>query len=139
MPGPPVASTRAISSRRISSWVAASVGASKQDTSPSGAPAATAASAMTSAARAVQRAARGCGACTTALPDFTAARLLNSVVDVGLVTGMMPAMTPIGAPTAVTRDASSTQSTPTARRSSIQRATNPVLYRFLWILCSYTP
>jgi hypothetical protein len=94
---------------------------------------------MISAARRVQRAARGWGACTTALPDFTAARLLNRVVDVGLVTGMIPAITPIGAPTAVTLARSSVHSTPTARRSSIQRATNPVLYRFLWILCSYTP
>ena len=82
---------------------------------------------MISAARSVHRAARGCGACTTALPDFTAARLLNRAVEVGLVTGMIAAMTPIGAPMAVTRARSSAQSTPTARRSSIQRATNPVL------------
>ena len=82
---------------------------------------------MISAVRRVHVAARGCGACTTALPAFTAARLLNSVVDVGLVTGMMPAITPMGEPTAVTRARSSTQSTPTARRSSIHRATKPVL------------
>ena len=79
----------------------------------------------------MHRAARGCGACTIALPDFTAAMLLNSAVDVGLVTGMTPAITPIGAPTAVTRACSSTHSTPTARRCSIHRATKPVLYRFL--------
>jgi hypothetical protein len=134
MPGPPVARTRAISGRSISSRVAASVGASRQETRPSGAPAATAASAITSAARREHLAARGCGACTMALPALTAARLLNSTVEVGLVTGMIPAITPIGLPTAVTRFASSTHSTPTARRSSIQLATNPVLYLFLMIL-----
>ena len=69
---------------------------------PSGAPAVTAASAMICAVRAVQRAALGCGACTTALPDFSAARLLNRAVEVGFVTGMIAAMTPMGAPTAVT-------------------------------------
>ena len=120
----------------MSAWVASSVGELRQPMRPSGAPAFTAASAMISAARFVQRAARGCGACTIALPALTAARDLNSVVAVGFVTGMIAAMTPIGEPMAVTLRSSSTQSTPIARCRSIQSATNPVLNRFFRILSS---
>ena len=71
-----------------------------------------------------------------ALPDFTAAMHLKSTVEVGFVTGMMPAMTPIGEPTAVMRLRSSTQSTPIVRIGSIDAATKIVLYLFLTILSS---
>ena len=120
----------------MSSLVAAMVGCSRQLTSPAGAPAFWAASAMISAARTQQRTARGWGDMTTALPDLTAARALNSTVEVGLVRGMIPAMTPIGVPTAVIRFSLSTHRTPTARCPSMCRATNVVLYRFFRILCS---
>ena len=91
---------------------------------PFGAPALTAASAITSAARALHRAARGWGAQTIALPDLTAARHLKSTVEVGLVTGMIAAMTPIGEPIAVIRLASSTHNTPIVRIGNIEAATN---------------
>ena len=107
--------------------------------SPRGAPAFSAARAMISAVRAQQRAARGCGAHTIAFPLFTAARHLKSTVDVGFVTGMIPAITPIGAPTAAMRFGSSTHSTPSVLISSIACATNRALYRFLNTLSATTP
>src|SRR5882724_6665659 len=103
------------------------VGVARHEISPFGAPALTAASAMISAARMLHRAARGCGAQTTALPDFTAARHLNSTVEVGFVTGIMAAMTPIGEPIAVIRLTSSTHRTPTVRMGRMDAATNCVL------------
>ena len=103
----------------MSSWVAASVGCSRQETSPGGAPARSAAAAMTSVARRQHSTARGWGDITTAFPDFTAARALNSTVDVGLVRGMSPAITPMGSPTAVIRLMGSAHSTPTARWRSM--------------------
>ena len=71
-----------------------------------------------------------------ALPDFTAAKHLKIVVEVGFVTGMMPAITPIGAPIAVTRAASSVHSTPIVRIFFIACAQNFALKRFLRILSS---
>ena len=91
---------------------------------------------MTSTVRAQHLAARGCGAQTMALPDFTAARHLKMVVEVGLVTGMIPAITPIGTPIAVTRVISSTHSTPSVRICIIACAQNLALNRFLRILSS---
>ena len=96
----------------------------------------TAASDITSAVRTQQRAALGWGAQTMALPDFTAAMHLKRTVEVGLVTGMTPAITPIGEPTAVMRLASSTHSTPIVRIGSIDAATKIALYLFLTILSS---
>ena len=95
--------------------------------SPSGAPAAVAAAAMSSAARAQHLTARGCGAQTMALPDLTAARILKITVDVGLVTGMIAAMTPTGEPIAVILPGSSTHSTPLVRMPRIDSATNSAL------------
>ncbi len=102
MPALPVARTTATSPGAASAreWPPG-LACSRHEISPSGAPARTAASAITSAARRQQRGGRGMRAHDEALPDLTAARHLNSTVEVGLVTGMIPAITPIGAPTAV--------------------------------------
>ncbi len=93
----------------------------------SGAPAFTAAAAMTSDVRRQHFTARGCGACTIALPALTAARLLKITVDVGFVTGMIAAITPMGLPIAVIRPGPSTQSTPLVRIPTIESATNSAL------------
>ena len=90
---------------------------------PGGAPARSAAWARTWAARLQQRAARGWGAQTMALPALTEARILKRTVEVGLVTGMIPATTPTGQPTAVVRARWSTQRTPTVRMSRRASAT----------------
>src|SRR5262249_17736986 len=127
IPGPPVASTTETSGCRINSPVDWIVGSERHEMRPLGAPALTAASAMISAVRKHHRTARGWGAHTIALPDLTAARHLNRTVDVGFVTGIMAAMTPIGEPTAVMRLASSTHNTPMVRIGSIDAATNLVL------------
>ena len=95
-----------------------------------------AAAARISAARKQHWAARGCGACTIVLPALTAARHLKMTVEVGLVTGMIAAITPIGLPIAVIRPGSSTQSTPLVRRPCIEVATKSALSSLLRILSS---
>ena len=123
MPGPPVAITTEVRRWRISSVVPSSVTSSRHCTSAGGAPACSAARASTSIVATAHRTPRGCGAQTTAFPDFTADRALKMTVEVGLVTGTSAATTPIGSPMAATREASSRHSTPRVRTLRSHSAT----------------
>ena len=67
----------------------------------SGAPAATAASRINSAALRVHFAADGCGENTIAFLAFTATIALNMAVDVGLVDGTIPIRSPTGSATSI--------------------------------------
>jgi hypothetical protein len=71
-------------------------GASIQPIMPSGAPALTAVSNKIFAAEIVHSLALGCGLIIKPLRVFNAINILKIVVDVGLVVGMMAAITPIG-------------------------------------------
>ena len=74
-------------------------GSSIHAISPSGAPALTAASRTTFAASIVHFLALGCGENTRALRVFNAINDLKIAVEVGLVVGITPAITPIGSAT----------------------------------------
>ena len=136
---PPVAITTAIRRWLISSRVPSSVVPEMHWIKPAGAPASSAASDMMRAVSAPQRRPRGCGACTIALPALTAESVLKMTVEVGLVTGISAATTPIGSPIATTLVVSSRHSTPSVRTLRSQSDTAIVLNRFLSVLSAAFP
>ena len=87
-------------------------GSSIQPIMPSGAPAATAASKTTLAAAMVDFLALGCGENMIPFLVFKARRDLKTAVDVGLVVGIMAAITPTGSAMRVVPKASSLSMTP---------------------------
>src|SRR5215213_7994686 len=93
---PPVARITAVRLWRISSLVPSIDATVMQAMIPGGAPAATAASAITREVSAMQRAALGCGLRTTPLRDLIEMRHLKIAVEVGFVDGMIAATTPRG-------------------------------------------
>ena len=99
MPGPPVARMVATPGWFISAPVASMDGVSIHWMQFSGAPAFTAASYTRRAASAEHFCADGWKPKMMGLRVFTAIRLLNSVVEVGLVVGVTPAITPTGSAT----------------------------------------
>ena len=99
MPGPPVARMVATPGWAIRRWVASMEGCSIHWMQFSGAPAFTAASYTTRAASTEHFCAEGWNAKTMGLRVFTAIRLLNMVVEVGLVVGVTPQITPTGSAT----------------------------------------
>ena len=106
-----------------------------QPISPLGAPAASAAAAMTRAASRVQRAAAGWGEITMASRAFTAIMTLKKAVEVGLVLGTRAATTPMGRATLNRRRASSRSMTPTVATSfrvSQSRLEQSWFFRVLW-------
>ncbi|OPZ63289.1 MAG: hypothetical protein BWY85_01787 [Firmicutes bacterium ADurb.Bin506] len=136
MADPPVARMAATSLWRINSSVASMVGCSMQLTTPSGAPALTAASFMSFAAAAVHFVARGCGLNTMAFLAFNEMMALNIAVDVGLVVGTSPASTPTGTATSYTLFTWSSWMNPTVRISRMASHTVRVANSFLMILSS---
>jgi len=96
MPGPPVARMVATPGWFISAPVASMDGVSIHWMQFSGAPAFTAASYTMRAASAEHFCADGWKPKMMGLRVFTAIRLLNSVVEVGLVVGITAAITPRG-------------------------------------------
>ena len=95
----------------ISACESSMVGSSIHPIIPSGAPAATAASSTIFAASRVHRLARGCGLNTIPFRVFRTISALKIVVDVGLVTGTIPQITPIGSASVIVPAASSVSST----------------------------
>ena len=93
----------------------------------SGAPAAMAASRTTRAASAEDRCAAGWKAKMIGLRVFSAIRLLKIAVEVGLVTGVIPQITPTGSAISTIPFSSSRLITPTVRRPSME-----------WVMCSQT-
>src|SRR5258705_11669792 len=87
MPLPPVERIAAVRRCRISSFVASRVALLMHWMIPSGAPAFTAAAAITAAVSQVQFFARGCGLITIALPALSEMRILQIAVKVGFVGG----------------------------------------------------
>src|ERR1035437_6933334 len=96
MPGPPVARIRLILLWCIRYCDFSTVGASIQPMISFGAPASTAASRRIFAAAIVLFAARGCGEKIIPFLVFRLIRALNIAVEVGLVVGIIPAITPMG-------------------------------------------
>ena len=97
IPGPPVA--KIISADCIKRFVKSNDGTSIQEIISSGAPASTAASNTTFAASIVLFLALGCGLIIIPFLVFSAAKVLNITVDVGLVVGITAAITPTGSNT----------------------------------------
>ncbi len=114
-------------------------GSSIHCTQSSGAPAATAASRTVRAASAEQRCADGWKAKTTGLRVFRAIRALKTVVDVGLVTGVMAQTTPTGSAISVMPDNSSRETTPAVFQPAIEWVTCSQAKRFFTALSSYRP
>ncbi len=99
MPGPPVAKIQEIDGCCIN-WLDNSIdGTSIQPMISSGAPALTAASKTILAASIVDLAALGCGEKMIAFLVFKAINDLKITVEVGLVVGTIPAITPRGSAT----------------------------------------
>ena len=94
IPGPPVASI--VSAFCIRYVVSSNEGVSIQETMPCGAPASTAACNKSFAVSIVEFFALGCGLIIIPLRVFSANKILNIAVDVGLVVGITAAITPIG-------------------------------------------
>jgi hypothetical protein len=94
-----VARTRLIKAWIIRRRLDSVVGSARQAIRPSGAPAASAAARITSAALAVQRAAFGWGEKMKPFLVFRHSKALKMAVEVGLATGMIPATMPKGAAT----------------------------------------
>ena len=99
MPGPPVARIRLTSGWLISWPESATVGSAIQPMMSSGAPAFTAASSTIRAASTVHFLARGWGLKMMPLRVLSASSDLKIAVEVGLVVGTMPAITPTGSAT----------------------------------------
>ena len=84
-------------------------------------------------------AAAGWGATTTALRALTAMRILNIMVEVGLVLGVSAATTPMGQAMSYTRFCASWRMTPTVGMSLIDSHKMLEASTFLSVLCSGTP
>ena len=123
----------------ISSLVAPIEGCSIHWMQCSGAPAATAASRTTRAACAEHCCAAGWKPNTIGFRVFRASRLLKIVVEVGLVTGVTPAMTPTGSAISVIPVSSSWEITPTVRSPFIECVTCSQAKMFFTALSSNRP
>src|SRR5579859_4185710 len=116
-PGPPVASIRPTALWRIRNALSASVGASTQVKTPSGAPCFTAVSYMIRRASEQHRQALGCGLNNTAFLVLMATMHLKSTVEVGLVIGVSENSTPIGSAISIRFRSGYSRITPTVRLS----------------------
>ena len=112
MPGPPVARMVSTFGCCIRYCESVTLGCSIQPIMSFGAPALTASSSIMRAVSTVHFLARGCGEKIMPLRVFRASRVLKMVVDVGLVVGIMPAITPMGSPTFIMPFSGSSSSTP---------------------------
>ncbi|OQA07687.1 MAG: hypothetical protein BWY65_01787 [Firmicutes bacterium ADurb.Bin373] len=121
MPAPPVARMRETPGWAINSFVASIEVCSIQLMQFSGAPAFVAASSIIFAAAALHRCAPGWKLKIIGFLVFIEIRDLNIVVEVGLVTGVIPAITPTGSATSSYSSSSSTLIVPTV-----------LLYLILW-------
>src|ERR1035438_4349916 len=101
----------------MSAVESSSVGSSIHPMMSFGAPADTAALSTMRAASHVDRLARGCGLKMMPLRVFRAINALKMAVEVGLVVGMMPQMTPMGSATVIAPASSFSLSTPQVRAS----------------------
>ena len=136
---PPVARIVATPGWFMRAPVAASDGVSTHWMQCSGAPAATAASRTMRAAATEHCCALGWNAKMIGLRVFREMRALKIAVDVGLVTGVMPAITPTGSAISVMPLMSSTLMTPTVRRLAIEFVTCSHAKMFFTALSSKTP
>ncbi len=93
---------------------------STQQIIPSGAPAARAAASMMRAASFEHCIADGCGQKMIVLRVFAIIRHLKSTVEVGLVIGVTPRMTPIGSAISLRLRSGYSRMTPTVRSSLIE-------------------
>ena len=130
---------RATPSWFMSAFVASSDGASTHCTQFSGAPAATAASRTTRAAATEDSWALGWNAKMIGLRVLMAMSALKIAVDVGLVTGVMPATTPTGSAISVMPRIGSSWMTPTIFMGAIECVTCSHAKMFLTALSSKTP
>ena len=106
---PPVATITLVRSSAISALISGTDGSSTTWMTPSGAPAATAASASVRAASAEHSRASGCGLTTTALRVMRASSDLTNTVATGLVDGVSASTTPAGRGISTIRAAGSTR------------------------------
>ena len=117
MPGPPVARIR-FRSGWCMRWLPSSTeGSSIQPMMSAGAPAATAASSTSLAAAQVDRRARGWGLKMIPLRVFRQISALKMAVEVGLVVGTMPQISPTGSAMVVVPKTVSRAITPQVRSS----------------------
>lgn len=136
---PPVARMVETPSWRMRRPVASMEGSSIHWTQPAGAPAATAASRTTRAASAEQCCAEGWKAKTIGLRVLRAMSALKTVVEVGLVTGVIAQTTPTGSAISVMPFSSSRRITPAVFRPAIEWVTCSQAKRFLTALSSKRP
>ena len=139
MPGPPVAMIIFTSLQCMSSLVAGIEVLVMQPMVFSGAPASTAACAMSSAARAVHFTADGCGEKTMALRALTAMIDLKIAVEVGLVDGTMPMSRPTGSATSMVPRAGSSWITPMVFISLMASYSRVDAMWFLYVLSATLP
>ena len=136
---PPVARISATPGCCISAVVAAIDGCSTHWMQSLGAPAATAASRTTRAAATDELCALGWNAKMIGLRVLSAMSALKIVVDVGLVTGVTPQITPTGSAISVMPVSSSCEMTPTDFRFAIELVTCSHAKMFFTALSSNTP
>ena len=139
MPGPPVAKIVAIPGWSIKALVASILGTGIYCKAPFGKPAFSASSRMTSNARAEDFWAPGWKAKMIGLRVLMAISDLNMVVEVGFVTGVTPAITPIGSAIDTKPRCLSSLITPTVLLFLIECQISSVANMFLIALSSHTP
>lgn len=110
-----------------------------QLTSPFGAPAAASASERIRTVSWMHSLAFGCGENMMAFPAFRAISVLKITVDVGLVEGISPAITPTGTATSISLLLSSSLRIPTVRSPRIASVTVWAAKRFLSVLSRHFP